>query len=1041
MKDSMIAIPRHASRFTHYASPFCTILFAFLGGLALTRVLYEAWFPTLAFLGRPIPALAAAALLATLSWTIRKYNPAWPQWRWPLVLLPLVGNLLYLFSPEVDLVRGRVLFFSTLWLSFTLFWLTRNSQLATRNPKPETLLLFLIPLYLLTLGRTVGKADTFEFQVVAPQLGIAHPTGYPLYLLLGKLWTLIPIGSVAWRLNLGTAMYAAAAAVLLYLLFNRLVGEGAKGDAARLETTRLRDCPLSTVHCSLFTAILLATRPTFWGQAVEAEVYTLHVLIVAAALSLMLFPQIKGSSGDWAVHHSPFPIHHSLFIPFFIGLGLTNHLTTVFLIPPALLALWWQRQQLPWTARWLVKMALAGLLPLLLYLYLPWRWWVVNGEAMGWGRFVDWVIGGRFQGALQWSSFLHDPTRYEIVGRLFVQEWGMVGVFAAAIGFLYLLATNHRAALLTLITWLGYTFYCLNYHVPDLAVFLLPAHLIIAIWIGMALVGVVRFIHHSPFTLHHSPFHHLPFLPSPFLPSSLFITLGFITLFSQLPTTYRTVDRSADDGRTAWGEYILNLPLAEGAMLLADSEKIAPLYYLQQAEGLRLDLEIRVEPDEAAYRYQLETAIARGQTVYLARFLPGLEGIYHLRSVGPLTEVSQEPLMELPADISPSQLTVNGITLLGHVVERMGEGNAAATLYWRTSTPINQLLYVYTRWANGNYSGSPIPATGQHPANNYYPTLAWDSGEIVADFHDLPLPLLSQPQPLELQVALAPPFSDPATLEWFTVTTLAVTPPTHLPQATPLRVWQNGVWITGVEMAARVRPQTDWPVWVIGTNPSHQEMTFHLQDRATDQIVTEATAPSLLTTHTSTALWHPILSTNQPAGHYELTVSTTTPSLYCGWLARPRSLCSLGQMEISGIPLPTGATNYNDLIALTAIDVATTTLQSGGELLLDIQWQALAPLNDNYTVFIQVLDANDQIVGQVDSWPVQGTHPTGQWQPGEQINDRYTILLKPDLTPGSYRLIVGWYLLATLQRLPILNSTGLPIGDTHIVEGLVVAER
>ncbi|MBK9054281.1 MAG: DUF2723 domain-containing protein [Chloroflexi bacterium] len=99
-----------------------------------------------------------------------------------------------------------------------------------------------------------------------------------------------------------------------------------------------------TAYCSLFTAIAFATRPTFWSQAVEAEVYTLHILIVAAALLVMLYPQIERINADLSIHHSPFTIHHSPFLPFLIGLGLTNHLTTVFLIPPALLTLWWQRQ-------------------------------------------------------------------------------------------------------------------------------------------------------------------------------------------------------------------------------------------------------------------------------------------------------------------------------------------------------------------------------------------------------------------------------------------------------------------------------------------------------------------------------------------------------------------------------------------------------------------------------------------------------------------------------------------------------------------------
>ncbi|MBK9054280.1 MAG: hypothetical protein IPL78_26240 [Chloroflexi bacterium] len=371
------------------------------------------------------------------------------------------------------------------------------------------------------------------------------------------------------------------------------------------------------------------------------------------------------------------------------------------------------------------------------------------------------------------------------------------------------------------------------------------------------------------------------------------------------------------------------------------------------------------------------------------------------------------------------------------MVERTGERTAAATLYWRTSNPINQVLYVYTRWANGSYTGTPIPATGQHPANNYYPTVAWDVGEIVADFHDLPLPVLSQPQSLALQVTLAPPFSDPATLEWHTLANLFVTPPNPLPQATPLRLGLGDNWLTGMVMPERARPQTDLPIIISGSSQTNPALLFTLQ-------AVDAAAAPVASTITNGPLWQPQLSTNLPPGVYHLLAQPTCSDpaqcerVYCGWLTRPRTTCHLGTIEITGVPLPEGATNYNDLIALLNLDVPETTLQPGGNLTINLQWQALAPITDNYTVFVQVLDANDQIVGQVDSWPVQGTFPTGQWQPGQIINDSTTILLKSDLAPGSYRLIVGWYLLATLQRLPVLNAEGTPISDSLTMPGLAV---
>ena len=109
----------------------------------------------------------------------------------------------------------------------------------------------------------MGAADTFEFQVVAPHLGIAHPTGYPLYLLLGKLFSLLPVGAVAWRLNLASAVFALGATVAVFRL--------------GLALSR-RPLP------ALVGAVALGLVPIYWSQAIVAEVYTLHALIVAVAL-------------------------------------------------------------------------------------------------------------------------------------------------------------------------------------------------------------------------------------------------------------------------------------------------------------------------------------------------------------------------------------------------------------------------------------------------------------------------------------------------------------------------------------------------------------------------------------------------------------------------------------------------------------------------------------------------------------------------------------------------------------------------------------
>src|SRR4030065_1289497 len=78
--------------------------------------------------------------------------------------------------------------------------------------------------YLRTLAPTVMWYDMGEFATASHVLGIAHTPGYPLYILLGKLFTLIPIGDVAYRVNLMSAVSAALTVVVVYLIIHRLTG-------------------------------------------------------------------------------------------------------------------------------------------------------------------------------------------------------------------------------------------------------------------------------------------------------------------------------------------------------------------------------------------------------------------------------------------------------------------------------------------------------------------------------------------------------------------------------------------------------------------------------------------------------------------------------------------------------------------------------------------------------------------------------------------------------------------------------------------------
>ena len=125
-------------------------------------------------------------------------------------------------------------------------------------------------LYAATAAPSVATLfdDSLEFQVVLPTLGIAHPSGYPLYTLLGKLFTLlIPFRDAAGRANLLSALCAGAALGVLYLLAQKIAGNRAAAATA---------------------TVLFALSPAWWSQATIAEVYALHGLLVVLFLYLLL---------------------------------------------------------------------------------------------------------------------------------------------------------------------------------------------------------------------------------------------------------------------------------------------------------------------------------------------------------------------------------------------------------------------------------------------------------------------------------------------------------------------------------------------------------------------------------------------------------------------------------------------------------------------------------------------------------------------------------------------------------------------------------
>jgi len=146
----------------------------------------------------------------------------------------------------------------------------------------------------------------------------------------------------------------------------------------------------------------------------------------------------------------------------------------------------------------------------------------------------------------------------------------------------------------------------------------------------------------------------------------------------------------------------------------------------------------------------------------------------------------------------------------------------------------------------------------------------------------------------------------------------------------------------------------------------------------------------------------------------------------------------LGEIIVG--PSTAGLANFGGQLMLVeaALDAGQTA--PGATLPLTLHWRALRAPTENYTVFAQIIGPEGKLYGQVDSWPVHGTRPTGSWRSGEEINDPYQLTLAPDAPPGEYQVIVGWYLLGTMERLAVLDASGQPVGDYYVVGRFTVGE-
>ena len=304
-------------------------------------------------------------------------------------------------------------------------------------------------------------ADGGDLISAAATGGVAHPSGYPLYLALAGLFQRLPLGSLAFRTNLMSAVCALLAAVLLFELLKKETG---------------------SLLPPLAGALAFGLSPLLWSQAVISEVYALQALLTVAILYALLSP----------VRKPIFSIGQGLLF----GLALGNHLTTLFLAP---LLFFLQppatdgEKSKPFFLRHsiaVIGLRFAGVFGgLLLYLILPLR--ASARPPVNWGDPVTlhnfwWLVSAQlYHGSAFSLSALGILERFQSWAGFLLHQFTFVGLALGLYGAFSKMSIAVRISTIWLFT--SFSLFAITYAYSDSDVYMLPANLALSVWIGLSL--------------------------------------------------------------------------------------------------------------------------------------------------------------------------------------------------------------------------------------------------------------------------------------------------------------------------------------------------------------------------------------------------------------------------------------------------------------------------------------------------------------------------------------------------------------------------
>lgn len=445
--------------------------------------------------------------------------------------------------------------------------MTAAPQPGFRRNLPQLLAVFAVAfvVYAVSASHTVGLEDDGMFILAMWNGGIAHPPGYPLYTLLGKLVTSLPGGTVAYKAHLTSALFGAGAAAALWWCIRLLVPGALPAWAG---------------------ALAFAFSRTFWSQAVVAEVYTLNALFFFSLLAMALHLHCQTGLGDRQRNRL------LAVMALLAGLSLTNHWPLMVLASPALIILLlpeWRR-----LLRLSPLLGLAFVIGLAPYLWMVWR--SQQPDAISFYGPIDSFEEFLFVFLRKGYSAIDESGTDDLWDKLYFSgfflrqltvQMGIAGFLLAAAGLILQprafglrvtlsLLAGFACSSLVLIALLGFDHSTLYEAV--FRVYPLVAYGVMAIWVALGLHQVLGWINSR-----------VSAATAPLIRWSMVLLLLGPVLFSGWHyNDRRNLTYPADYGHTV----LESLPL-RAVLFAGDDVGFGATAYLNLIEGVRPDVTVR----------------------------------------------------------------------------------------------------------------------------------------------------------------------------------------------------------------------------------------------------------------------------------------------------------------------------------------------------------------------------------------------------------------------------------------------------------------